>query len=486
MTIGRRIMWGYVAVLVLLAVAVAIGFYSVTHIQTVYSRFIDVYQRLIDGANELRFEVRNQTSYQRGLLLFPDDQKYFLDSLQKSYKEFDVIIEKMRKLVITDEGRHMVDDIAALHVTFEKEQQQTIALVQQGKLTEATGRNRKDVRPISEELLMQAERFREREVNTEADARAGVRAASNLLTGVMLAVAVMAFACGLGIAFWLTRKISRQLNKAIAQLTSSSAQILTTTAEIASGASETATAVGETVSTVEEARQTAKLSSDKAKYVSDTGQKTAQVAQQGKKAVEDLIAALTHIRERMGSVAECIVKLSEQSQTIGEIIASVNDIADQSNLLAVNAAIEAAKAGEQGKGFGVVAKEIKSLAEQSKQATARVRTILTDIQRDMSGAVMATDQGNKAVDAGTKQSATANDAIRIMTDSAAEAAQAAIQIAASSRQQLVGMDQVSTAMENINKAAEQNLTGNKQAEQAARNLNELALQLRSMIERKKG
>src|SRR4030067_173625 len=110
------------------------------------------------------------------------------------------------------------------------------------------------------------------------------------------------------------------------------------------------------------------------------------------------------IQEQMESIAQSIVRLSEQGQAIGEIIATVNDLAEQSNMLAVNAAIEAAKAGEQGKGFAVVAQEVKSLAEQSKQATAQVRTILGDIQKATSGAVMATEQGSKAGETGGRLS----------------------------------------------------------------------------------
>ena len=96
------------------------------------------------------------------------------------------------------------------------------------------------------------------------------------------------------------------------------------------------------------------------------------------------------IREQMEAIAESMVRLSEQGQAIGQIIATVEDLAAQSNLLAVNASIEAAKAGEHGKGFGVVAQEVKSLAEQSKQATNQVRTILSDIQKATTAAVMAT------------------------------------------------------------------------------------------------
>ena len=97
----------------------------------------------------------------------------------------------------------------------------------------------------------------------------------------------------------------------------------------------------------------------------------------------------------MANIAETILALSEQTQQIGDIIATVNDIADQSNLLALNAAIEAARAGEAGKGFAVVAGEVRSLAEQSRQATAQVKEILGDIQKATNTAVMVTEEGTK-------------------------------------------------------------------------------------------
>ena len=188
--------------------------------------------------------------------------------------------------------------------------------------------------------------------------------------------------------------------------------------------------------------------------------------------MEETLAGMNRIREQMEFIAGSIVRLSEQSQAIGEIIATVNDLAEQSNLLAVNAAIEAAKAGEQGKGFAVVAQEVKSLAEQSKQATAQVRGILGDVQKATSAAVMATEQGSKVVEAGVKQSAEVNEAIRQLGESIAEAAQASTQIAASSQQQVVGMDQVAQAMESIKVASAQNVAGTKQAEAAAQQLHE--------------
>ncbi len=276
-------------------------------------------------------------------------------------------------------------------------------------------------------------------------------------------------------------RLVQQVREGIKVLGTGTGEILAATNQVASSSTETAASVGQTTVTVEEVKQTAQVASQKATHVLESAQKLGQVSQTGMKSVEETIEGMRRIREQMESIGESIVRLSEQSQAIGEIVATVNDLSDQSNLLAVNAAIEAAKAGEQGKGFGVVAQEIKSLAEQSKQATAQVRTILGDIQKATGTAVLATEQGAKAVEAGVQQSAQAGESIRLLADSVAEAAQAATQIAASSQQQLVGMDQVALAMENIKQTSQQNVAGTRQAETAAQSLHELGQKLSAMI-----
>jgi len=265
-------------------------------------------------------------------------------------------------------------------------------------------------------------------------------------------------------------------------LGSAANQIVTSTTQLAASASEAATAVSETTTTVEEIRQTAQMSSQKAKSVAETAQRTAQISQSGRKSTEEVVTGMSRIRQQMEAIAESMVRLSEQGQAIGQIIATVEDLSAQSNLLAVNAAIEAAKAGEHGKGFGVVAQEVKSLAEQSRQATSQVRTILSDIQKATAAAVMATEQGGKAVESGEKQTGAAGESIQMLSGSVAEAAQAATQIAASSQQQLVGMDQVAVAMESIKQASTQNVASAKQLATAARNLNELGQRLKQMVD----
>ncbi len=280
----------------------------------------------------------------------------------------------------------------------------------------------------------------------------------------------------------LRRQIGGMVESA-AVLGSAASEIVASTAQLASSASESAAAVSETTTTVEEIRQTAQLASQKAKSVADTAQQAMQITHEGRKSIDGLNSGMDRIRQQMQAIADSMMRLSEQNQTIGQIIATVEDLAAQSNLLAVNAAIEAAKAGEQGKGFSVVAQEVKSLAEQSRQATDRVRTILVETQKATTAAVMVTEQGSKAVESGGEQTIQAGDSIQSLSGSISDAAQAATQIAASSQQQLIGMDQVAGAMENIKQASTQNVASAKQLETAARNLNDLGQRLKQMVER---
>jgi methyl-accepting chemotaxis protein len=277
--------------------------------------------------------------------------------------------------------------------------------------------------------------------------------------------------------------VTAQMSESTTVLRTSVQEIMAAISESATGATQTAAAVSQASTTAEEVRKTSHAISQKVAQVSEASTKSLETAEAGTDATRDTIAGMNRIREQMDLIAESMVRLSEKNQSIVEIIAVVDDLAQQSNLLAVNASIEAAKAGDQGKGFAVVAQEVKSMAEQSKQATAQVRTILSEIQRATNAAAMATELGSKTVDSAVVQSNQAGQSIETLAESVNDFAKSANMIVVSLEQEAMGVDQVATSMVGIREAVSQNLVAVRQVEEAARSLSELGDILKSLTDR---
>lgn len=259
-------------------------------------------------------------------------------------------------------------------------------------------------------------------------------------------------------------------------------QITATVSEVASGAAQVAGSVSETATTLEELRQSAKVSGDKAKNMAEMARNALGASIIGREATDGTIQGMRIIRDQVESVAETVTKLGDQSASIEQIISTVKDLADQSNLLAVNASIEAARAGEMGKGFSVVAHEIKSLADQSRQATLQIGDVLQDIHKWISAVVMSMKQVNTAVEAGIGQSSKTEEAIAVLNQSVEISSREAAFIETSSSQQSISMDQLATAMVSIEEAMKQNLHGVGQLEDAAGKLADLGEQVRELVE----
>ena len=280
-------------------------------------------------------------------------------------------------------------------------------------------------------------------------------------------------------------EMTRQIREATAHMTRAAAEILSATTQQASAANEQSSAISQTSTTIDEVKTIVEQAFVKAKAVAEQSQRTRDVSRAGQQAVTETVDSMKQIKEKVEGIAENILALSEQTQQIGEITATVNDIASQSNLLALNASVEAARAGEHGKGFAVVAVEVRNLAEQSKQATAQVKSILNEIQRATNAAVMATEEGTKGVDVGALLTGKAGDTIEMLASNIADSANAAQQIVASAQQQTTGMEQIALAIENINQATMQNLVSIRQAEKNAQDLANVANQLETLVARYK-
>jgi methyl-accepting chemotaxis protein len=274
----------------------------------------------------------------------------------------------------------------------------------------------------------------------------------------------------------------RSTLEGVSVLAASASEITATASQLSSVTSRTSSAVSETTTTAEEVKQAAMVSSDKAKDVAENAKKADKRATSGLEASQDMSRRVATIKNQMKSINEAITGLTEHRASILNTTAVVANIAEQSNLLAVNAAIEAVRAGEHGHGFGVVAQEIKALADQSKQAATKVNSILNDAGALISAAEDASDLTNEAIVAGVRQSELVQEVIESLSASVSMAAQDAEIIEASSEQQFVGMDQLAQAMANIESAMSQSMSAAEQLESEAQKLQELGETLKGIIE----
>lgn len=265
-------------------------------------------------------------------------------------------------------------------------------------------------------------------------------------------------------------------------LSSATTEILAATTQQASGANEQSAAITQTTTTVDQVKVIAEQLVERGQEVVDISQRTVKVSLAGKNTVQETIGGMNRIRERVESIAKNIIALSEQTLRIREIIATVDDIAAQSNMLALNASVEAAHAGEHGKGFAAVAVEVRNLARQSQQATTQVRAILSQVQKGISDAATTTEGSTKVVEEGMQLAVQTQETIGQLAAVIDESAQMAMQMVAGGRQQASGVEQIAVAMQNINQATAQNLSSTRQTEDAAQNLNSLARSLTETVE----
>jgi methyl-accepting chemotaxis protein len=279
------------------------------------------------------------------------------------------------------------------------------------------------------------------------------------------------------------RQLAQQSREATENLNAAAAEIRASTQEQAASVEEQLAAVQETAATVDEITHSGTQIGKRAQEVIASAQAAAQTSMSGLQAVEETARAMDAIREQAEAVAENIVALSEKTQAVGEIIASVNDISERTHLLALNAAIEAAAAGENGRSFAVVASEMKTLADQAKDATLQVRSILGDIQRGINSSVMLTEEAVKRVAAGKERTDITQQTITGISGQIQESVQTFQQIIASTNQQQLGIEQVMGALQNIRQASQQTAAGTRQLDTAAANLSSLAQQLLGLAER---
>ncbi len=299
---------------------------------------------------------------------------------------------------------------------------------------------------------------------------------------VMGVITLLVIALSVAALVRLGPTVDRRLRGAVASISTSVAELLAVAGEVAAAASQTDAATNETTATVEEVKQTAVLAEEKSSEALELANVVLESSKLGEISVRRNHENFERVQGSMDVVASAIERLDEEVGSIGDVMTLVSDLAEQSNLLAVNASIEAYKSGEAGKGFEVVAQEVKSLAGQSKQAVEQVRHVLSEIRRASHEVTRSIEEVRASAEWGRGDAVEAIGSIGKRVAAAGSAAEATMQISATSRQQLAGMEQISQAVLSISEAGRRSVSGVRQVEKEAAQLRELALALERLVQ----
>ncbi len=272
-----------------------------------------------------------------------------------------------------------------------------------------------------------------------------------------------------------------QVSEAVQATASAASQISSSSEEMAAGSQEQSAQTTEVASAVEEMTSTILENTKNASFAAEATKESAVKAKEGGKVVSETVDGMNRISEVVSQSAEAIYTLGQNSDKIGEIIQVIDDIADQTNLLALNAAIEAARAGEQGRGFAVVADEVRKLAERTTKATKEIAMMIKQIQKDTGSAVESMQKGTEEVEKGKGLVNKAGSMLSEIISSSEKATDSVIQVAAASEEQSAASEEISKNVEAIRSVTQESTVGIQQIARAAEDLNRLTETLQNLV-----
>jgi methyl-accepting chemotaxis protein len=265
------------------------------------------------------------------------------------------------------------------------------------------------------------------------------------------------------------------------KVASASVELSATAEEISKGTDSLTSRASQTAAAVEEMNATVSQVAQNSGKAATLAQETVKTAKDGGTVVSDTIAGMQQLSDAVSNSATIIAALGKSSDQIGEIVRVIEDIADQTNLLALNAAIEAARAGEQGRGFAVVADEVRKLAERTTKATKEIGDMIRQIQQDTRGAVDSMQQGTQKVSGGVELVNRTGEALTRIVQMVSESADMIRQIAVASEQQSVATQQIASDIENVAKVTKESASGANESAKASHDLSQLAVELQGIV-----
>jgi methyl-accepting chemotaxis protein len=276
-------------------------------------------------------------------------------------------------------------------------------------------------------------------------------------------------------------QIMMQVSEAVSVTASAGNQISSSSEEMAAGAQEQSAQTSEVASAMEEMTRTIMETTHNATIAAQKSKIAGEIAVSGGKVVEETVAGMNRIAEVVKQSATIVRELGNNSDQIGEIVQVIDEIADQTNLLALNAAIEAARAGEQGRGFAVVADEVRKLAERTTKATKEIATMIMKIQKDTGGAVESIENGTKEVEKGKELANKAGESLKQIIKGTNEVVDVITQVATASAEQSSTSEQISKNIEGINNVTNESAGGIQQIARASEDMNKFTENLQKLI-----
>lgn len=279
------------------------------------------------------------------------------------------------------------------------------------------------------------------------------------------------------------RTFVREINEAALRLSSSANEVLAASTQHESSSTEQAAAIHETTATMEELKHASAQIAENAGAVARVAEETLNSARSGRGAIGEFIQAMQQIRADGLAVSESITKLLRRVERIGTVVEVIDEIADRSDLLALNAALEGSRAGEAGKGFSIVAAEMRRLAENVLDSTKEIKNLITEIREATAAAATAADASRVATDQGERLGSVAATAVEGILAGVQETSDAARVINLATQQQRTATEQVVASMAEIEDVTRQTTQASKQATSAAAELTQLASRLSELIKR---
>ena len=299
---------------------------------------------------------------------------------------------------------------------------------------------------------------------------------TTIVVGVLLALLAVSLA-----ALAITRSVTSQLTSAVSSIRSSSAELQAAAAQQAAGSREQSSAASEVSTTIRELLATSKQIAESSQRVARIAEDTAGGARTGDQAVARAQESIATIKRQVDVIVGHMLDLGKKSQQAGSILEIINELAEQTNILAINATIEAAGAGEAGRRFAVVADEIRKLADRVGGSTKEIRGLVDDIRAAVNTTVMATESGVKAVDAGARQFGDVTAAFTQIGGLVATTTEAAREIELSTKQQTTAVEQVNVAISNVAQATKETEASSSQTLQTATELTSLSRDLLKLV-----